>query len=295
MMSAHTTQSGRRQVKLYDGTGYTIWSVHMQNILREKKLLKYLAPKMQIREYKEEEDLQALAEIQFTLEDNQMQLVLCCEMAYTAWEKLKNKHVQVSESNQMILRSQFFGMKAKDNETVQAFVDRINEAAEKLISTNIEEISDADKAIVLTNGLPPIYEMVIESMQQANRLQDFDHVVNTLQNKEAKLKGNGGETNEKALSTTVVRGRGQGRYMFSQRGRGRGVNRGAHPQMMQRNLSSQERIDGYCSNCGIYGHKASNCYRTGTSSYHRGNNNRPTSTRFEGYCSFCGIKGHREN
>ena len=44
-------------------------------------------------------------------------------------------------------------MKAKENESIQAFVDRINEVAEKLKSMNIEDISDTDKSIVLINGL----------------------------------------------------------------------------------------------------------------------------------------------
>ena len=102
-MSGQTTQPGRQQIKLYDGTGYAIWSVHMQNILREKKLLNYLAPCVQIKEYKDEEDKQALAEIQFMLEDNQMRTVLHCDTANATWEKLKSKHIQVSEANQIIL------------------------------------------------------------------------------------------------------------------------------------------------------------------------------------------------
>jgi len=79
---------------------------------------------------------------------------------------------------------------------------------------NIKDISDMDKAIILTNSLPGIYETTIELMQQANCVQDYNHVISTLQNKEAKLKSNGGETSEKVLSTTIIQGRGQGRYIF---------------------------------------------------------------------------------
>ena len=45
---------------------------------------------------------------------------------------------------------------------------------------NIEDISDTDKSIILTNSLPATYETTIKSMQQANHLQDYDHVVTTL-------------------------------------------------------------------------------------------------------------------
>jgi hypothetical protein len=59
-----------RSIKTFDGQNYPVWAIHMQDILRECKLLKYLDKT--ITDYNEEEDLQTLAEIRFMLSDNQV-------------------------------------------------------------------------------------------------------------------------------------------------------------------------------------------------------------------------------
>ena len=76
--------AGKREVEKFDGKDYTIWVIHMKNILRERKLLKYVEGDA-IQNYDEEEDKQALAEIQFMLSNGQMRHVMHCTTAKDAW------------------------------------------------------------------------------------------------------------------------------------------------------------------------------------------------------------------
>ena len=56
-----------RSIERFDSWDYTVWSVHMKNILYECKLLKYIDHHADIDNYLTDEDKQAIVEIQFTL------------------------------------------------------------------------------------------------------------------------------------------------------------------------------------------------------------------------------------
>ena len=70
-------------IEQFNGKDYTIWSVHMKNILQEHNLIKYIEGNTDISNYSEREDLQALAEVQFTL--NKTQNVYGDEMHKSIW------------------------------------------------------------------------------------------------------------------------------------------------------------------------------------------------------------------
>src|SRR4051812_30538934 len=102
-----------------------VWSIHMKNILRERKLLKYIDTKTNIENYDVDEDAQALAEIQFTLTNTQMRLVTQSTTAHDAWTRIKEKHQHTSKSNRMFVKNQFLSMKMKDKESMNDFIMRI--------------------------------------------------------------------------------------------------------------------------------------------------------------------------
>ena len=89
-------------------------------------------------------------------------------------------------ANKVKLQGQFLGMKMKD-ESVKDYTTRVNEIAEHLISLGIT-ITDEEKMIVLTNGLPEAYDVVIETLHQTNRFDDYMHISNTLLNTEDHIK-----------------------------------------------------------------------------------------------------------
>ena len=63
-----------------------------------------------------------------------------------------------------------------------------------------------------------------------------------------------------------------------------------------------EKFDGYCNNCGKYGHKTKDCYSKSAKGKNKGtkgqdgktkNKGKPTSQKFDGYCHECGKYGHK--
>src|SRR5215813_7857059 len=157
MSSNSTIPVEKRAIERFDGQDYAIWAIHMKNILRERNLLKYLSEKTTIKDYKEAEDEQALAEIQFTLANSQMRIVMNCTTARDAWEKLKAKHLHSSKSNRIFLKNQFLSLKMKENETMQHFISWVDELAMQITSLSTDQVSDEDKALVLTRGVPEMY------------------------------------------------------------------------------------------------------------------------------------------
>src|SRR5215203_1733495 len=95
-----------QSIEQFDGKDYAVWALRMKNILRERKLLKYIDARTNITDYDAEEDQQALSEIQFALSNTQLRLTMSSETAHNAWERLKTKHQNTSESNIIFLRNQ---------------------------------------------------------------------------------------------------------------------------------------------------------------------------------------------
>ena len=178
------TVTSSRTIKRFDRKDYPVWATHMKNILRERKLLKYIDDPDTIEDYDENEDAQALAEIQFTLSNAQTRLTLQSETAHDAWERIKSKHLHSSKSNRIFLKSQFLGLKMNDKETMTEFIARVKDMAKQLSTLSKEKVSDEDKSLVFTRGLPESYRGIIVAMQEADKLDDYEHVINGLLNEE---------------------------------------------------------------------------------------------------------------
>ena len=186
----------------------------MKNILRERKLLKYIELRANIDSYDAESDLQAIAEIQFTLGDSQIQLIMNCETTHDAWETLKSNHMNRSESNLVYIKQQFLNMKIKENDSIKMFAAQINNMAEQITSMSGEKVSNLDKLLILTRGIPEKYRMKISAMEEMNKLSNFEHVVTSLTNEETRFnekKKGGDNLNTESAFYSLTRGHGRGR------------------------------------------------------------------------------------
>ena len=83
-------QLGKRTIERFDGKDYTIWALQMKNMLRERKLVKYIddAITNATEGYIKVDDEQAQAEIQFMMDNTQIKLIIYCTMACEAWTRL---------------------------------------------------------------------------------------------------------------------------------------------------------------------------------------------------------------
>lgn len=259
-----TVSAPGRSIERFDGTDYPVWAVHMRDILHERHLSKYLNVKTNIEDYQEEEDLQTLAEIRFTLSNNQVRLILQCKTANEAWEKLKTKYQHSSKANRVFLKSQFLSLKMKNNERMTDFIQRIDDMADQLTALG-DDISNEDKSIVLTRGVSTSYRTTVIAIQEAEKLDNYEHVTNSLINEEThqnETKDNNDVTGENAFYSNQ-------RSKFNQ-GRGQGNRGNYHTQGRE---GATTRFEGNCHFCGIYGHKESECRRKQNqrnNMYHRG-------------------------
>src|SRR5271163_1184472 len=249
-MSSKTT---KRKIEKFNGTDYPLWSLLMKNVLRELELAKYIGIATTDANYKKNEDEQALAEIQFALEKPQLRAVMTCKTTKEAWDKLKAKYLHSSESNLVFLKNQFLSLKMKSDETIQEFIGRIDEMAERLSALG-DEVKEVDKALILTRGVPDSYKMTVVALQESNNFKDYEHVTNSLLNEESRCNEKEDTNDDKAFYTDPrgcsSRGRFRGRFPHNTRGRG---TRGGFRQ------NPSPRFDGKCHFCGIYGHKISEC------------------------------------
>jgi hypothetical protein len=235
-----TTLAPGRSIERFDGQDYAIWAIHMKNILRERKLLKYINTRTDISNYDEDEDAQALAEIQFTLANSQMRHTIHCETTHDAWEKLKAKHQQSSKSNRIFLKNQFLSLRMKTDETINDFVSRVDNLADQLTALSVEKVDDEDKSLVLTRGVHESYSNVVIAMQESDKLDNYEHVVTSLTNEETRRKENDiDEVNEKAFYSSSRGNRDQN----------------------NKDESNKPRFEGTCHYCGKRGHKKFECYK----------------------------------
>ncbi len=199
-------QAGKRIIERFDGKDYAIWALHMKNLLREKKLVKYIEGTV-TDGYSKEQDEQALAEIQFTMDNTQIKLIMHCKSALDAWIKLRARYQSTMMSNKLSLRAEFLSMSYRAGESVREYESRVTEMAENLSSLSID-VTDEDKTIVLTKSLPEAYDSVIEALHQGDKFGDYTHVSNTLLNAEDRIKKRHEGAHDENALTARTRGRG---------------------------------------------------------------------------------------
>src|SRR3954468_9934510 len=155
----------------------------------------------------------------------------------------------------------------KTDESMQQFISRVDDLAEQLTILDIEKVTDREKALVLTCGVPKTYRPVIIAMQEAGTLSDYKKVSNSLLNEELFQNEENNDTNlpdEKAF----------------------------HSNAQDNHRSHYNRSNrGYRGNCGTYMNQGNhnNQYKQSDR-----NNQNQASTYFEGNCCFCNIYGHKE-
>ena len=107
-----------------------------------------------------------------------------CDNTHEAWETLKSNHTNRSESNLVYIKQQFLSMKIRDSDTIKTFAAQINNTADQISLMSGEKVSNLDKLLILTRGIPEKYRMKITAMEEMNKLSDFEHVVTSLTNEE---------------------------------------------------------------------------------------------------------------
>jgi len=79
------------------------------------------------------------------------------------WTKLQTVHKSRGFATRMTLRRRFHAMEKQEEQTMQSYINQVQELAGKLTDLR-SEISDEEIILVLTQGLPDSYDSLIVSL-----------------------------------------------------------------------------------------------------------------------------------
>ncbi len=86
----------------------------------------------------------------------------------------------MSKLNLMFLRNQFFSLKMKNKETMTELISWVDDLAEKISVLSNTEVSNGEKLLILTHTLDKSYRYLISAMQEAKKISNYGHIVNSL-------------------------------------------------------------------------------------------------------------------
>ena len=204
-MSTGTESSARFQ-RLND-TNYAEWSLRMEAVLVRGGLWGMIHPEIdQQKADGMEKDAstialeleaalkartvtkmnEARAEIILRLEDGQLSHCLRTNDPRAIWLILESVHRAAGFATSLALRRQFLTLKKTPSDTMQAWIGKIQALGFRLEQAGIT-VSDQDKILALTMGLPSSYDAVIINFDSTPSDQlTLSHVISRLLNEEVR-------------------------------------------------------------------------------------------------------------
>ena len=162
-----------------DARNFAQWRTRIEAYMEDKELMEVIEnpvigidDEAKLEFGKTEEDIQVLhkqskkayAILMMALGDEQLQLVMDVKRgnAYRVWKKLTEQFERKTQTNKILVRRQLQSITMKPNESVNAYVARINQLVMLLVGIN-ETVSETEKISVLLNGLPDEYNSFVDS------------------------------------------------------------------------------------------------------------------------------------
>lgn len=128
---------------------------------------------------------EARAEMILRVEDGQLSHMTSRD-PMVIWENLRMMHQAAGFATSLSLRRKFLTAKKDDDETMEAWIGRIQTMVLRMEHAAIA-VTDQDKILAFTMGLPPAYSPVIINFDATSPDQlTVDHVITRLLNEEAR-------------------------------------------------------------------------------------------------------------
>ena len=157
--------------KLNDSGNYDMWAYRMEMLLEKMDLWEMIDGSAQapaaapgstaMRKWEKRKRL-TKAEIVLKVEDSQLIHTKMDDPALI-WTKLQTVHKSRGFATRMTLRRRFHAMAKQEEQTMQSYINQVQELAGKLTDLG-SEISDEEAILVLTQGLPDTYDSLIVSL-----------------------------------------------------------------------------------------------------------------------------------
>jgi len=112
---------------------------------------------------KKKKQQQARAKIVLEISVSQLPFVMGMVDPRQMWDTLETVHRSVSVNSILSLRRSFFRMTKLESESIMTWISRVRARAIELSNTPCPA-SDLDIILVITDGLPPVFETVVSAL-----------------------------------------------------------------------------------------------------------------------------------
>jgi hypothetical protein len=221
--------------KLHE-SNYGIWKLKMQMVLQMRDLWEMVDGEDNWSDsaWVKKSD-KARAVIGLSLSDSQLSHIRDCKTAKAVWTALAKVHEGSNLMRRLQLRREFVMLKKVGQESIQQYINRVNEARNKLTSIN-ETIEDVDCVLALLSGLPDEYAPLVMALEAKGEDLKMESVVPLLLTEEQRRSNNDSSANQERAFFASKERKGKGSFT--------------------KQFPSKK---GNCHNCGKPGHWARDC------------------------------------
>ena len=265
-------------------TNYTVWAIQIKVILEAHGLWDTIEPKAGV-EVDDKKDKSTIALLYQALTEDVILQVASCKTSKELWESLKRRHVGEERVQQARLQSLLIGFNAlqmKDDETVDAFTNKLNGYA-----TKAKELGKSMKESLLVRKLldstPDRFIQIVASIEQTNDLDDItlDEITGKLKafEERIKLRKGGqvesqdnllfaqGEHSRNTKRFTKRRGRSnysRGNWQDNKNKDNSNGENSTHKDKSNKGRREWDMKKVKCFNCGKIGHMRKDCRKPST-------------------------------
>lgn len=260
-------------------TNHTVWAIQIMVILEAHGLWETIVP-TENTQVDDKKDKATIALLYQAVTEDVILQVASCKTAKELWESLRKRHVGEERVQQEQLQSLMIGFHAlqmKEDETVDAFTNKLNGYA-----TKAKELGKTmDESLLvrkLLNFTPDRFIQIVASIEQPSDLDDItlDEITGKLKAFEERIKlrkGGQAERQDNLLFAQGEHSRNKKRFNKNRRrsnySRGNWQNRGnrdnsngensTHNDKPNKNRGEWNKKKGKCFNCGKHGHFKRDC------------------------------------
>ena len=200
-------------------SNYTQWAVHMEAVLIRRGLWSMVSITVdkagkdattiaaEIEDLKKKRGVdkmaEARAEMILRVDDGQLSHMRSDD-PMEIWQTLRRVHHAAGFATSLALRRKFLTTKKEAEQLMQAWIGDIQSLAFRMREAGIE-VTDQDKILALTMGLPESYDAVIINFDSTSpELLTLNHVITRLLNEEIRQAASGPQPNNNPVDEAMA-------------------------------------------------------------------------------------------
>lgn len=175
-------------------SNYALWKGKMESYLNYKGLAAGLT------DVEAESGPKCLGAIKLSVDDSILPLLVECQTAKAAWDKLEGIYKTSTTASILRLKTAINSLRKGTSEPITTYVGRAADLRSNLFAGGYE-LSDLDFSMSILSGLTPDFKMIKTIIENTDPLPGSDEIISKLLSEESKLGSPAASTNEKAFFT----------------------------------------------------------------------------------------------